>query len=147
MLRTVAGRRTGESAEDLHAFLDTLQGCPEVTRTVLARCAAPVHDEEPASWFYVEADPVAGVARRRCLACGHTSALLDSEQRWTYPPTWSCWNCGHSIAEVGFGLHVTGGVEVTWIAMGVRCVECGTVTGVADVVVPAAPVDAVLAAL
>ena len=43
VLRTVAGRRTGESTEDLESWLVQLQGCPPVTRTVLTTCTNAVH--------------------------------------------------------------------------------------------------------
>jgi hypothetical protein len=147
MLRTIAGRRTGEDVEDLQSWLRGLEGCPPVTRTTLAVCPGESHGVDAATWFYVEADADAGVARRRCIACARVTPLLDSEDRWTYPPTWACPNCGDSIAEVAFGLHLEGSVDVTWIAIGVRCVECGTVAGVSDVAIAPTPVDAVLGAL
>lgn len=147
MLRTVAGRRTGEDVEDLQTWLRALEGCPTVTHATLAVCDSDFHGGDVATWFYVEADPEAGVARRRCLACARVRPVLDSEECWTYPPTWSCPNCGDSIAEVAFGLHVDGGTEVTWLAMGVRCVECGTVAGVTDAVIPPTPVATVLASI
>lgn len=147
MLRTIAGRRTGEDVEDHQTWLRGLQGCPPVTHTTLAVCDSDVHAGDVATWFYVEADADAGVARRRCLACARVRPLLDSEDRWTWPPTWSCATCGDSIAEVAFGMHVEGGSDVTWLAMGVRCVGCGTVAGITDAVLPPTPVETVLASL
>jgi hypothetical protein len=123
-----------------------LEGGPTVDRTVPAVCANPVHGDDLATWFYVEADRAEGVARRRCLACGTTAHLLDSESRWTYPAMWSCPNCSHSIAEVAFGLH-TEDDAVTWVVMGLRCVDCGAVDGATDALVPGADVDEVLASL
>ena len=145
-LRAVSGRPKAETAEDLTQWLHDLDGCPVVNRTSLATCSRPSHDE-PATWFYVEADRSEGVARLRCLACGDARAVLDSEERWTYPAAWSCPNCRQSIAEVGFGLHVEGGDSVSWVAVGVRCVNCGELGGVADFVTAATPVDEVLASL
>lgn len=145
-LRAVSGHVTSESAEDLSDWLHSLTGCPTVHRTVPATCPAASHDE-PATWFYVEADRAEGVARLRCLSCGLVTPLLDSEQRWTYPSAWSCGNCRQSIAEVAYGLHLDDGVAATWLAVGVRCVNCGELAGVADAVLDGRPVDEVVAAL
>lgn len=146
-LRTVAGRPKAEEAEDLHKWLRALDGCPTVHRTVPGVCANPVHGDDLATWFYVETDRSAGVARRRCLACGTTAALLDSDERWTYPAMWSCPDCSQSIAEVGFGLHLEDDDTVSWVVMGLRCVGCGGVDGATDVVVPRLDADEILAAL
>ena len=145
-LRAVSGHVTAESVEDLTHWLHGLSGCPEVSRTHVAVCANPSHDD-PASWFYVEADRREGVARLRCLACGRPHAVLDSEERWTYPAVWACPTCNQSIAEVAFGLHVEPEDAVTWVALGVRCVSCGDLSGVADFVVPGTPADEVIASL
>lgn len=146
-LRTSAGHQTAESVDDLSQWLQQLRGCPEVNRTVVKECRRSMHGDEPGTWFYVEADRNAGVARLRCLSCGDAHGVLDSEERWTYPPTWSCGTCGQSIAEVVFGLHVDGGDTVSWLALGVRCVNCGDLSGVADFVVPDVAVDTVVASL
>ena len=146
-LRTAGGHQTAESVEDLAQWLHNLRGCPEVNRTVIMQCRRPAHGDEPGAWFYVEADRAEGVARLRCLGCGHAHPVLDSEERWTFPATWACITCGQSIAEVVFGLHVENGETVTWIAAGVRCVNCGDLSGVADFVVGARAVDDVIASL
>ena len=145
-LRAVSGRTTAESVEDLTTWLQRLSGCPTVNHAVATACANPGHDE-PATWFYVEADRAEGVARMRCLSCGTTRSLLDSEDRWTYPPTWSCRECSQSIAEVAFGMHLEDDDSVSWVAVGVRCVNCGDLSGVADFVVPSRSLDEVTAAL
>jgi len=145
-LRAVAGHQKAETAEDLAEWLSRLSDCPEVSRTVAAICANPTH-EEPATWFYVEADRHEGVARLRCLGCGLAHSLFDSEERWTYPAAWSCLTCRQSIAEAAYGLHVEPGDAVTWVAMGVRCVNCGDLSGVTDFVLPATPVDEVTGSL
>ena len=132
-LRTVGGHRTAETTEDLAAWLRGLEGCPPITRTVTAECNQPFHADDAATWFYVEADAATGVARRRCLACGDVTHLLDSAERWTFPPAWSCSTCRQSIAEVVFGLHDQHDVS-TWLVMAVRCVECGSFEGVTDAV-------------
>jgi len=140
-LRQLHGRPVTEDVSDLSDWLRTLDDCPAITVTQPLSCAD--HGDEPATWFYVEADPAAGVARVRCLGCGRARHLLDSEKNWTYPPTWQCGNCRHSIAEVVTGGHESGG-GVDWVAVAVRCVECGSVSGVTDAVVPAeAPIGQV----
>jgi hypothetical protein len=55
---------------------------------------------------------------------------------------WACDNCRTSLCEVAFGVHAepaADGPQVSWLAMAVRCVECGRCAGVTDVVVPALP--------
>ena len=135
-LRVMSGRTSAESVEDVTAWLQQLEGCPPITQTVAAMCRQPTHADEPGMWWLVEADPTEGAARLRCLACGATRPVLDSEERWTYPPAWSCRDCRQSIAEVVFGLHTDSGTT-TWMAMAVRCVNCGDIGGVADFVVSA----------
>lgn len=146
VLRTVAGRRAGESADDLRSWLSQLPDCPPITQTVLATCHNPRHIDEPATWFYVEADRAEGVARLRCLGCGDARSLLDSADRWTYPAVWCCPNCSQSIAEVAFGLHLEDDDTATWAALGVRCVNCGDLSGVTDFVLPGMTVEEFAAA-
>lgn len=139
-MRTAHGHHKAEAIADVLQWLRDLDECPPVTRAVVARCTRPVHGVDPATWFYVEADAAAGVARLRCLACGDARAVMDSEERWTYPPAWSCQDCRQSIAEVAFGVHTEDDVA-NWLAVAVRCVECGNVAGVTDMVVPNLPAD------
>lgn len=145
-LRTVSGRQTAEDVADLEAWMSRLEGCPPVTRTVVATCRRPVHGDEPATWFYVEADAREGAARLRCLACGDARPVHDSAERWTYPPVWACSTCNQSIVEVVFGTHEEDGVA-TWLAVGVRCTGCGHIDGVADFVLARVPSEAVAATL
>ena len=145
VLRTVAGGRTGEDVGDLRGWLQSLEGAPQVHEFAVLSCQQ--HGDERPTWTYVEADSAAGVARRRCLACGDSVSMLDSEARWTHPPMFACQGCGHSIAEIGVGLHVPDGDLVHWLAVAVRCVECGRLAGVTDMVVAGVPADQVLAAL
>lgn len=139
-LRTAHGQRKAESVEDLKAWLRELDGCPPISRVVTAHCGRTVHGEEPGTWFYVESDPVAGVARLRCLGCADVTSVLDSADRWTYPPAWACGDCRQSIAEVAYGIHDDDG-SATWMAVAARCVECGSVSGLTDLIVPAVAID------
>ena len=132
VLRTHGGIRTGEDTEDLRAFLLGLTGGPTVTNAVVLACGE--HDEERPTWSYVEADPAAGLARRRCLQCASTVHLLDSQERWNHPPTWCCGRCGQSIAEVAAGLSVNDADEVEWVVVAARCVECGRLDGLTDMI-------------
>ncbi len=145
-LRKVGGQALAETVEDLEKWLRALEGCPVVNRTTRVRCTRPAHGDEEATWFYIEADPVEGVARMRCLACGDVRNVLDSQERWTFPGAWSCHNCNQAIGEVAFGIHNEQS-RATWLAMGVRCVECGHLQGVADFVVPETDIDDLIAAL
>lgn len=143
--RKVAGARTGEDAEDLRTWLTELEGSSEVHETVVLACAQ--HGDERPTWAYVEGRAAEGVARRRCLACATTVHLLDSEQRWSHPPMWACRGCGQSIVEVAAGLSLPDGENVEWVVVGVRCVECGRLAGLTDMVVDSQPVSQVLAKL
>ncbi len=145
VLRTVAGVRTGEDVDDLRAFLMKLDGAPDVHETVVLACDN--HGDERPSWSYIEADATAGVARRRCLQCAASVSLLDSEQRWSHPAMWSCASCSQSIAEVAVGLSLPDGDHVEWIVVGARCVECGRIDGLTDLVLDGVPVAEVLRSL
>jgi len=145
-LRTVAGRATAETVEDLDGWLKHLADCPPISRTVQAKCTRPTHGDDPAAWFYVEADAAEGVARLRCLACGDAQALLDSAERWNYPPAWACPGCSQSLAEVVYGIHDEDGVA-TWMVVAARCVGCGQVAGLTDLVVPGVAADVFAATL
>ena len=145
VLKKVAGARTGEDAEDLRSWLSSLEGAPEVHETVVLACAQ--HGDERPTWAYVEGNSVEGIARRRCIACATTVHLLDSESRWTYPPMYACRGCGNSIVEVAVGLSVPDGEHVEWVVVGTRCVECGRLQGLTDMVVPARPLREVLSEL
>ena len=146
VMRTVGNRHAAEDVEDLAIWVRGLGECPPVTQTAFAACPHPVHGDDPASWFYVEADPEGGVARLRCLAGGHANDVLDSAEHWTYPGVWACRSCGQSIAEVVYGIHDEAGTA-TWLMIAVRCVECGDVAGLTDFVLNETPLDGLLAQL
>ena len=145
-LRTAHGHHKAETVEDLKSWLRELSDCPAITRVVLARCERDVHGDEPGTWFYVEADAREGLARLRCLGCADVKPVLDSAERWNYPAAWACADCSQSIAEIAYGVHDDGG-SATWLAVAARCVECGSVYGLTDFVVPAIPVDAFVTSL
>jgi hypothetical protein len=142
-LRSVGPRLIAENSEDVVEWVKRLSGCPPVTHTKLAACTQPSHGDDPAQWFYVEGDAEAGVARLRCLSGGHVVDLLDSAAHWTYPHAWSCPACSQSITEVVYGIHATENVA-RWLVVAVRCVGCGEVAGVTDMVVGDVPLDDLL---
>lgn len=146
VVRSVGPRLISENIDDVVEWVKTLEGCPPVTRTKIALCRHDSHGADSANWFYVEADVNEGVARLRCLAGGHVNDLLDSAENWTYPGVWACPGCGQSIAEAVYGINEEGGVA-HWMALVLRCVECGEVAGVADLVVDNLPIDDLLAKL
>jgi hypothetical protein len=55
-------------------------------------------------------------------------------------------SCSQSIAEVVYGIHDETG-NARWLVMAVRCVECGDVAGVTDIVTGDMPLDELLARL
>ena len=145
-MRTAHGQHKAETVEDLKSWLRDLTGCPVITRVVTAKCERPVHGDEPGTWFYPEADPHEGVVRLRCLGCADMRPVLDSAERWTYPAAWACSDCRQSIAEIAYGVHEEDGAA-TWLAVAARCVECGSVHGLADIVLPAVSVDVFVTSL
>lgn len=146
MVLRAGGRSTrAEDADDLRSWLAALPGGPVVSETLVLGCGQ--HGDDRPTWMYVEADPVAGVARRRCLQCGFAVSVLDSGSRWTYPPMWSCGTCGHSIAEIGAGLSLPDGEAVQWVVLGARCVDCGQVEGLTDLVLDGVPLASVVVGL
>ncbi len=138
-------RPTGEDSDDLLTWLSSLPGGQPIHHTRLLACDK--HRDDRPIWQYVEADPAEGVARRRCLACANVVAVLDSDDRWTHPPMWACPGCGHSIMEVAAGISTPAGEVVNWVVLGVRCPECGRLSGVTDLVVEDLPLDQVLTEL
>jgi hypothetical protein len=146
VMRTVGTRERAESVEDLQGWVRNLRDCPPIGHTVVAQCFHPSHGDEPSTWFYVEADGETGVARIRCLSGGHVHELLDSAERWSFPPAWGCLACGQSIAEVVYGISERRG-KADWLAVAVRCVECGDVAGICDMVLPQLDLDLLLGAL
>jgi hypothetical protein len=145
-LRLLAGRTVGENVEDLQDWLSHLSDCPPINNTVVAQCRNAHHGDEPATWFYVEADARDAVARRRCLSCGDAHDVLDSADHWTAPRMWSCAGCEQSIAEVVTGIHAEND-QVTWVAVGARCVNCGLIAGLTDFTPEPAPLSAIEAML
>lgn len=145
VLRVVAGVRMGEDVEDLRAFLHGLEGGPKVDETLVLGCGN--HGDERPTWTYVEANSTQGIARRRCLQCATTVSILDSEDRWSFPPMWACGSCGQSIAEVAAGLSMPDGDHVEWLVLGARCVECGRIDGLTDFVVNKMALDEVVTAI
>ena len=143
-LQRVAGHRTGEDSDDLQHWLEALEGAPAVHRTVLLSCDNPVHGEDAPTWFYVEGSATDGIARRRCLGCGQVRHLLDSEEHWSHPPMHACGTCGQSMFEMALGLHIESGASVKWLAVGIRCVGCGTLDGLTDMTVPGLSVEELL---
>jgi hypothetical protein len=145
-LRMLAGRTVGESVEDLQDWLSQLSDCPPIHSTVVASCRNERHADEPATWFFVESDPIGAVARRRCLSCGDAHDTLDSADHWPAPRMWACSGCAQSIAEVVTGVHAEND-QVTWVAVGARCVNCGLIAGLTDFTPEPQPFDAIVDAL
>lgn len=145
VLRMVAGVQTGEDIEDLRAFLMKLEGPSRIEETVVLACDN--HGDDRPTWTYIEADATEGVARRRCLQCAKSVSLLDSADRWTHPMMWCCASCNQSIAEVAAGLSLPDGNSVEWLVLGARCVECGRIDGLTDMVLPGTPLPEVVAGL
>lgn len=133
---------TGASADDLRAWTLALEGGPVVTHVQVQHCRhVAAHGDERPFWFFAEADPRAGLIRLRCVGCGESRGLFDSEARWSYPPMHACTTCSQSMMEIAVGVHAEqsaggGSPVVTWAAVGARCVMCGRIEGLTDVFLP-----------
>jgi hypothetical protein len=135
---------TGEDSDDLLAWLTSLTDCPPITQPLLLQCER--HDE-PLNCCYVQADPQAGVARRRCVACAAVTDLRDSGERWTYPDTFACVACRQSLVELAAGISTNEQGRARWLALAARCVGCGRITGLTDVLLEDVEMDEVLASV
>ena len=146
VMRTVGTRERAESVEDLAQWVEGLKGCPPIGHTTVARCFHPSHGDEPPTWFYVEADP--RPASPGCAACPAVTSTSSSTRLSAGPSraAWACPACSQSIAEVVYGVSERGG-KADWLAVAVRCVECGDVAGVCDLVLPSLDLDLLLGAL
>lgn len=130
----------------LHEWLERLPDLPRpVHRVVPVACRH--HEGEPVPLSRVEADPVAGVARRRCEACDDAVELLDSAQRWTAPPLWACPACGNSQLDLAAGLSLADGEHVDWVVLAGRCAACHAMSGLTDILVSGRTASEVIAAL
>ncbi len=134
---------SGEDGDDLLSWLTALGDCPPVNQPRLLRCEQ--HDDLFCG--YVQADPHAGVARRRCVACAGITDLFDSAERWTYPDTYECPDCRQSLVELAVGISTGEEGQAQWLALAARCVGCGRISGLTDRVVDGRTVEEVLAAV
>jgi hypothetical protein len=115
-----------------------------VTETLVLACGQ--HGDERPTWMYVEADAATGVADgAACSAASPSRARL--RLALDLPADVGLHSCGHSIAEVAAGLSVPDGQHVDWVVLGARCVECGQVGGLTDVVLDQAPLASVVVGL
>lgn len=136
---TDSGVAVGRNADDLRAWTLALTVGPGVTHVQVQHCREDAaHGDERPFWFFAEADPREGLIRLRCVACGEARGLFDSEARWSYPPMHACGGCEQSMMEISVGVHAeeaaTGGNPVvTWAVVGARCVMCGRMEGLTDV--------------
>lgn len=150
-LQSLASRSIviSEDVVDLQAWLAGLSGCPPIAGTRALRCPSPAHGAEAATWFFVEADAAAGVARWRCVGCASVGQLLDSEHRWTDPAMAACASCSQSMTELALGWHLDEADPraVSWLALAMRCVGCGRVAGLTDACVDRLPLGELLSRL
>ena len=152
-LESLENHVVGDNPDDLRAWVLALAGGPGVTHVQVQHCREDAaHGEDRPFWFFAEADGRHGVVRLRCVACGQAHSLFDSDERWTYPPMFACATCAQSMLEVAIGVHAEpdsdGRPVVTWAAVGSRCVMCGRLEGLTDVLLaqphPLEDIDSVL---
>jgi hypothetical protein len=136
---------TGDEARDLLQWLTELPDCPPITHPMVLRCDR--HVDDPLFCGYVQADPVKGVARRRCVACAEMTDLVDSGARWTFPETHECPGCNQSLVELAVGVSADEAGQARWLALAARCVGCGRISGLTDAVLHGEPVEQILASV
>src|SRR5688500_5549055 len=110
----------GTEAADLEAYLKAFQaGGYPVVRAAYSRCR-----RDGSAIFTVRVDDEEGYAERRCVSCGDTVLMLDSEGYAddATPEVAAC-PCGGEEFEVavGYALYSDGGVR--WVSIGLRCVR------------------------
>ena len=112
----------GSEARDIQAFLEAYSARKHVIcefRPSICRCGSEV--------FLLEGDPHEGGARRKCFICRTLFYLADSEENWdeVNPVPCRCVECHTEPHNTGVGFALDARGEVTWIYVGVRCVNCG----------------------
>lgn len=137
----------GTSAADLDEFVPAFAaGGYAIERVVYSRCA-----ECKGATFALRVDDTEGFADRRCIACGHVTAMLDNAEYVddASPEACAC-PCGGEEFELAVGFAMVDvesadgssvGREVRWVSIGARCVRDGTLGVYADWKIDYGPTD------
>jgi hypothetical protein len=77
--------------------------------------------------FYLDADDDEGCAKRTCSNCASEHLICDSAKYWdeASPEHWKCIECSCEIANIGVAFSLYDDLEVRWLYVGERCVNCG----------------------
>ena len=134
----------GEGFDDLADFVRQFTGkqypAERVIHSTCSSCGK--------SAFTLKLDGEEGCAERRCVECGQTAFIGDSEEFWSdaQPGDAAC-PCGHGIFEigVGFALHPDG--DVRWNTVGGRCTTCGILGVYVDWKIDYSPTEHLLSAV
>ncbi len=118
----------GTVSEDLDAYLrDYAAGGYRPDRVLHPRCDCR------GLVFNVEADDDTGCARRTCSGCRTEHLMLDSSDHWEEATPEECESpCGGGGFEVAVAFAHCDDASVKWVAIGLRCVSCGTLGAYAD---------------
>ena len=81
------------------------------------------------------------------MACAAVTDLRDSGERWTYPDTFACVACRQSLVELAAGISTNEQGRARWLALAARCVGCGRITGLTDVLLEDVEMDELLASV
>ena len=93
-LRAVGGRHEGRVGGRPQAWLQRPGRLPDGQPHRRGCLRQPHARRRPGDLVLRRGGPRPKASRgMRCLACGTARSLLDSEERWTYPPTWCLPQC------------------------------------------------------
>jgi len=112
----------GDSADDLDEFLRAFAAggyaLDRATPSTCEGCGAVV--------FRLFVDDDAGCARRTCIECHESKALLDSvDQEDEAEPEQCACPCGGEHFHLAIGFAVRDDGDIPWVSIGGRCVTCG----------------------
>jgi hypothetical protein len=121
----------GESPDDIATFLGAYsEQNYKVEEFRLCRCDCGSFE------FSLDASDVEGVARRRCSKCGNACFICDSSEFWDDAKEidrWQCTDCYSPDCNVAVGFaFYADKLDIKWLYVGCRCVNCGVLRCVAD---------------
>ena len=111
----------GEDDDDLSDFIASQGPASRVTTCRCLSCGEWV--------FTLKFDDEDGCAERRCVECGESAFIGDSEEFWSdAEPEDAVCPCALGVFEVCVGFSFRSDGEVQWISVGGLCTACGILT-------------------
>jgi hypothetical protein len=137
--------RKGDGFDDLAYYVRQYTAAnhfpaERVIQSLCSRCGG--------SAFKLDLDDEEGCAERRCVDCGQTAFIGDSEEFWSNaePGPAAC-PCDQEVFDIGVGFSLRPDGEVQWISVGCRCTACGILGVYVDWSIDYSPTDQLLSAV